>query len=281
MHSTRRFLFPIMLVILPAACGKAEPSTQAIVANAHQSGTLSIGEQRLLVGLVDSSTNEPLGSPDLDVEIDVFFGDDPGDVERTVDGHFIWTVPGVRGLYRATVEFDRAGTWGLIVRSSEAGSSAMTLFSVVPESPVPRIGGPAISVATPTSGERPVHEISSDPAPDERFYEVSIDEALQSDKPAVIVFATPAFCTSAACGPVLDVVKDVSVAFPGIHFIHVEVYENLDAASYDELVVAKSVAAWGLPSEPWVFVVAADGTIIERFEGAVGEDELVEVLNDL
>jgi hypothetical protein len=34
------------------------------------------------------------------------------------------------------------------------------------------------------------------------------------------------------------------------------------------------VQQWGLPSEPWVFVVGADGKIRSKFEGAVGLDEL-------
>ena len=42
-----------------------------------------------------------------------------------------------------------------------------------------------------------------------------------------------------------------------------------------------AVAEWGLPTEPWVFVVAADGTLAAKFEGAVGADELREVLNAL
>ena len=32
---------------------------------------------------------------------------------------------------------------------------------------------------------------------------------------------------------------------------------------------------WRLPTEPWVFVVGADGRIAAKFEGAVGVDELV------
>ena len=57
----------------------------------------------------------------------------------------------------------------------------------------------------------------------------------------------------------LDQVKAVAPAHPDANFVHVEIYENLDATSADELIIVPAVTAWGLPSEPWVFVVDADG----------------------
>ena len=36
------------------------------------------------------------------------------------------------------------------------------------------------------------------------FYQVSVHDALAAHKPFVLVFATPAFCTSRVCGPTLD-----------------------------------------------------------------------------
>ena len=38
---------------------------------------------------------------------------------------------------------------------------------------------------------------------------------------------------------------------------------------------------WKLPSEPWVFLVGADGTIKARFEGTVSVDELNEAVDRL
>jgi hypothetical protein len=90
----------------------------------------------------------------------------------------------------------------------------------------------------------------------------------------VIVFATPAFCTSQTCGPVLDNVKVVAAEHPEADFVHVEIYENLDADSFEDLVAVPAVQAWSLPSEPWVFVTDGEGTITARFEGAVDPAEL-------
>ena len=107
---------------------------------------------------------------------------------------------------------------------------------------------------------------------------MSIDEAVVSSRPTVIAFATPQFCQTAICGPTLEIVKELLDGYPDVNFIHVEVYD-LEASpanptSIEELVLAPSVVEWGLLSEPWVFVVGADGVISGRFEGVVEPAEI-------
>ena len=46
----------------------------------------------------------------------------------------------------------------------------------------------------------------------------------------------------------------------------------LDQAGQLQLVPA--AVQWGLPDEPWIFVVDASGKVTAKFEGAVGSDEL-------
>jgi hypothetical protein len=85
-----------------------------------------------------------------------------------------------------------------------------------------------------------------------------------------VVFATPKFCESRTCGPVVDVVDAVRRRVPGVGFIHVEIYEENNPA----LGVNRWVQEWKLPTEPWVFLVGRDGRIKAKFEGAVSEQEL-------
>ena len=55
-----------------------------------------------------------------------------------------------------------------------------------------------------------------------------------------------------------------------MRFIHVEVYEDNDPAKgYNQWM-----GEWKLPTEPWTFLVAANGKIADRFEGTVSVDEL-------
>ena len=46
--------------------------------------------------------------------------------------------------------------------------------------------------------------------PDPRLYRLSVAEALARHLPFVVAFATPRFCTSRTCGPVVDVVDAVA-----------------------------------------------------------------------
>ena len=86
------------------------------------------------------------------------------------------------------------------------------------------------------------------------------------------MFATPKYCTSRTCGPVVDVVSAVRRrhAEGRLRFIHVEIYEDNDPAKGENHWVTE----WKLPSEPWVFLVGADGKVRERFEGTVSVREL-------
>ncbi len=110
-------------------------------------------------------------------------------------------------------------------------------------------------------------------------------EALEQQEPFALIFATPAFCQTRACGPTLDIVRDVAADFKDeLAFIHVEPYvlEGTDAGLQPVLSEAggfqpvPSVVEWGLLSEPYIFVVDDDGTLAAKFEGVAGADELRE-----
>jgi hypothetical protein len=88
----------------------------------------------------------------------------------------------------------------------------------------------------------------------------------------VLVFATPRFCESRTCGPVVDVVDAARRRFAGqsVRFIHVEIYQDNNPAKGQN----RWVKEWELPSEPWTFLVGADGQIKAKFEGSVSLSEL-------
>jgi len=100
----------------------------------------------------------------------------------------------------------------------------------------------------------------------------ALEQALRDKAPFVVVFATPKFCQSRACGPVVDVVDEMRREFAsrGVRFIHVEVYEDNDP----QKGLNPWMKEWNLQTEPWVFVVGADGRIKAKFEGSASADEL-------
>ena len=63
------------------------------------------------------------------------------------------------------------------------------------------IGQAAPSTTNPTAADvgGDLAMISSDAHPDPAFYQTTVADALAAHKPFVLVFATPAFCTSAQC----------------------------------------------------------------------------------
>ena len=143
------------------------------------------------------------------------------------------------------------------------------------------IGEEAPLVATPTVADTPIEDLSTDFPIDERFYQVSLDEALANGRQTVAIFATPAFCTSAACGPMMNQVKDMAGAYPDVNWVHVEVYQGFNEADFapdvDHLVPA--VTEFGLPSEPWIFVMDEQGVVSARLEGVLAPGELEELLD--
>jgi hypothetical protein len=146
---------------------------------------------------------------------------------------------------------------------------------VVKEDEAPDVGDPAIASETPTlaavGGDGA--EITTRTPPDESLLQYSVADSLKANVPFVVTFATPKFCSSRTCGPVVDVVEEVQRRLDGegdVRFIHVEVYEGNDPAKgYN-----RWMKEWNLPTEPWTFLVDAHGTIVDRFEGTVSVDEL-------
>lgn len=272
----------------------AGPPADATIVPLVVSSQLAVGPNRFLFTLYDAQDQTKLvAAPD--VTADLAFYDlrkDPGAPAATSSGTFFWAVSGQRGLYRASATFPEAGDWGVQVtvhRPGQADGTARVRFDVLDASTTPAIGAAVPAVDTPTATmAADIARISTDPHPDPAFYRQSIAQALAAGRPFVVVFATPQFCQSQICGPTLDTVKALAGPFESkVTFIHVEPY-LLQAAptgglqpAFDQngqLQLVPAMEQWGLPSEPWVFVVGADGKLAAKFEGAVGSDELTAAL---
>jgi hypothetical protein len=246
------------------------------------SSEVVVGSNRFLLGLLDKN-DAPIGRPGIAVQVSFYDLAATGkQITQTKDMNFIWSTPGERGVYVTDASFNHAGKWGAEV-SIEGGGLDETVrasFDVAPTSVTPAVGNPAPKSDTPTGADvADLSEISTDRHPDPRFYKLSVADAVTSGRPTVVTFATPKFCTSAVCGPTLNIVKKVSKQFPGINFVHVEVYKNLDDPANLETV--PSVNQWKLRTEPWVFVVDSRGRIAAKYEGIVGTSELRAELNSL
>jgi len=138
----------------------------------------------------------------------------------------------------------------------------------------PDVGDRAIASKTPTiaSTGGDFAALTTQKPPDRELLRSSVAEALAAKAPFVVTFATPQFCTTRTCGPVVDVVDSVRERFVSseIRFIHVEIYTDNDPAKGTN----RWVDEWHLPSEPFTFLVGRDGLVKERFEGTLSVREL-------
>jgi hypothetical protein len=176
-------------------------------------------------------------------------------------------------IFVAKLQLNEPGTYWLLAEPVGGRKIQAVGNVVVKEHPAaPDVGARAPATDTPTLANATLDELTTSRVPDPELYRSSVADALQAKAPFVVVFATPKYCTSRTCGPVVDVVSTVRRDHPGsnIRFIHVEIYQDNDPTKGEN----RWVQEWKLPSEPWVFVVGKDGVVRERFEGTVSVREL-------
>jgi hypothetical protein len=204
-------------------------------------------------------------------------------VHRHSDGtqHIHTAATGVRGLYITQLNFTRAGLWGIEILAREKGRSATvarTTVSVVDTSQTPAVGSPAPRSRNLIAGDvKNLREIDTSLRPDPRLHRVRIADAIAQGKPQLIVFATPQFCTSRMCGPVVDIVRTLLAAYgKRLTFIHQEIWQD-----FAEKKMFPTVEEWRLDTEPWVFVVDGKGIIRAKFEGLVTVPEIESALQQI
>jgi hypothetical protein len=214
----------------------------------------------------------------------------PGTPEGT--GGAAVTLPSEgRGVYQAEdVTFDRAGFWQLDVTADVDGLGvrrASRTFAVLDDPAYPAPGDDAPRTTNLTlESDAPAAALDSRAAgggevPDPELHEWTIAQAIRRGRPALVVFATPAFCASRFCGPVTDVVSNLAADYGDrAVFIHVEIWNDFEQQALNE-----AAAEWlfrdGNLTEPWTFLIGPDGTIVDRWATLFREDEVRAALEAL
>ena len=287
-------LMPLVLSCADSADLKQtdSPIFSAIVV----SQDLAVGVNRVTFGLVDLD-GMPVRTEHASVSA-VYYapGDNQGKVIDSGTADFVaWPPPGNRGVFVIDLRFDVSGEgtesdpglWELHVTATQdkIQVDAKAAIRVAKEPSTPALGSAAPPSVTLTEADVDnITMITSDSDPDKDFYQLSIHQALQEDKPLVVVFATPAFCVSATCGPQLEILTRLKEQYQDrVNFIHVEAFEDPHLMEggrpAGDLVAA--VKEWGLPSEPWTFIVGKDGAVKAKYDQFVPEEELGKVLNEI
>lgn len=176
----------------------------------------------------------------------------------------------------------KTGDWRAVavVRDSEgnfAATNFQTVVSVGEQHKIPAEGDRAPSIHTPTLDD--VSDVSDidTRVPPSTMHEADLADVL-GKKPVVLLFATPALCQSRVCGPVVDVTEQVKAEFgEDVDFIHMEIFED-NQFDPKNPKLRPQVKAYGLPTEPWLFVIDENGEVATRIEGAFSVTELEQAL---
>jgi thiol-disulfide isomerase/thioredoxin len=127
-----------------------------------------------------------------------------------------------------------------------------------------QMGEPAPRVRTKTLADvgGDVSRITTYRQPDERMYQYSVDQALESGKPVLLEFATPAHCTP--CDRQLQMIKSLQQKYQGkMIFIHMDQYNSPEAYK-----------AYRVPGDPWTFVIDRGGVVRFQEAGSMLYNEL-------
>jgi hypothetical protein len=211
----------------------------------------------------------------------------PGRAAKNVDGGPKWVAPSESvGVYRTGAMQLAAGFYEV---TAKWGTSEVTTgLEVLEATRVPLPGSAAPETNNPVIGtpDIPPAQIDSRASTaadlDPRIHTTVIADALAAGRPLVVAATTPVYCQSQFCGPITDVVADLSTKYPAVAFVHLEVWKDYDAATIND-----AAAEWIWPdgdggrgaNEPWVFAVDPDGTIAKRWANVLDLAELTDWLN--
>lgn len=183
-----------------------------------------------------------------------------------------------------TVEAKLAPKGTVWAQAVVGGQAATAPITIVDARPGLNPGQPMPAVRTPSPGDsaglEQVCTRSDGPCP---WHDVSLDVALKQGRPMAVLVATPAFCQTAVCGPVLDLLLKAQPEIGDqVRFVHLEVYATRPTGpEINRTPLAPAVKAFGLASEPVLFTVGADGVVRDRIDGLYGTSEATAALKKL
>lgn len=269
--------------------GDGEPAFLPII----MSSLITYGHNRFLYNVMDASYRQ-LAADDVPSRVDFYALErDPSRPFARAGATYLGSGLG-RGLYRTQVDFDCVGEWGaeVFVQGADGEWASERLrFTVFPAGSTPAMGEPgprsdSLTAATPEEAAL----ISTDQHPYLSAYDKTVAETVTSGRPSLVFFATPAFCQTGFCGPTVELVKSVAREHASeLEFVNVEPYElhltenglqprlNEDG----QLQPVPAALEWGIPVEPYLFLLDAEGKVFARFEGIVGGDELRAAVEDV
>ncbi len=185
------------------------------------------------------------------------------DADSVGNGYYAGTIPAVKGAKNLGVL--------ALTKTDDGFEAAAVALPLAKQDATIAPGERVPAIETPTASTEAELDAIDTRDPHDDMHSVSLKDALGQDKPIVLVFATPKLCASRVCAPVTDIAEWVHhEAGDGVIFIHNEIYNDNDLNKG----FRPQVKAFGLPSEPFTFVIDANGRVVEQLQGPFDEGEL-------
>lgn len=276
------------LTLLGTACSSdEEPALLELVRLFSSDSVIVAGmEQRLPFGLVDNGA--PVVGEGSSVNVRVMFDReliDEVEVPSRVVNHdhpdgegeiphehadilryfpLRTTLP-VPGIYDLDVTID-----GQVISIPVQAFDPSDVNVITPGQPFPALVTPTLDDPGPMDS---ICTLFEGPCP---FHDRTVADVLAAGEPMAFLVATPAFCATSYCGPVVETLVEAAGSFPSVRAIHLEVYENTDDANGDltNLIPAAQLAEIGLDFEPSLFLVDRNGMVVDRIDNVFDRAEL-------
>lgn len=201
------------------------------------------------------------------------------------EGRFFAFPDGVRGLYASEFTFDRAGAWTVTAVVPRPDGSIARVALPVPVAE--RASAPVVGGAAPRSRNRTAQDVASlgelttGSAPDPALYRHRIADSIAARRPLVVIFASPAFCTTPLCGPQVEEASALAQRYgERVDFVHVDLFQHPQKIEGDLKRAERSplLTEWGIRTDQWTFVIDTDGKVAARYEAFVPSAELEAVI---
>jgi len=280
--------FFIIIIIVLVACNAAAPASeveqemQVLLVNSE----LIQGPNRFAIALEDEAGNLIHDAAVQFQYFDLSDADHPV-AENSATAVKVQSADETVTLFTHSRRFEQPGAWGVeITATLPGGSQAVQRISlnIQERSQAVIPGEPSPIVDTPTAADAngDLRQISTAEKPNPAFYELSLTEALANEKPTLLYFATPAFCQTRVCGPGYEEFDRLHAAVgDDYNFIHAEVYADLNNPAENGWPLIPAMTAFGLSTEPWLYVIDAEGTAVFRVEGLFTAEEMTPILDEL
>jgi hypothetical protein len=235
-------------------------------------------------------SGEPAAGPSATADfIPVPGSEPPGDLPTLSAGNGVYEAEGV--------VFDQAGLWRVTVTAEIDGVGRQLTASipVAEESAIPAPGDPAPRTENLTidsnvrKGAIDSRADGGAEIPDPDLHRWTVADAIDEGRPALVLIGTPAYCTSRLCGPEVDELQRLADSYPDrAVYIHIEVWKEYRPPEVQ--IINEGAADWllrelpdGTPemTEPWLYLIGADGIIIDRWGSLFDTAEVAAALEAL